>query len=84
MFNNDARESDDFKVKLSNAMQQMNELSNHLALTQRERDLVIACSEEKEKMMSELSATIDELSYNMETKKSDNHQQLKQKDLRID
>ena len=74
---NDARESAELKEKLSNADQNIYELSNRLVLTQKERDHAKACDEEKEKMISELSATIDVLTSNLERSKTATDQQLR-------
>ena len=46
-------------------------------LTQKERDQATACGEEKEKTISELSATIDALTSNLEMSKTATDQELK-------
>ena len=65
-------------------MNQIDIQSNHLILISRARDEAIAQVKEKEQVVSELNAKIDELRSDMEEKQTATDRQLKQKDLCIE
>ena len=76
LFGGDAKESTDLKKKLSNAMEQIVDLSNYLTLAQRARDEALAHIKESEKVVAKLKAKIEELVSDVETKRAANDEQL--------
>ena len=76
LFGGDAKESTDLKKKLSNAMEQIVDLSNYLILAQRARDEALTHIKESEKVVAKLKAKIEELVSDFETKRAANDEQL--------
>ena len=72
LFGGDAKESTDLKKKLSNAIEQIVDLSNYLTLAQRARDEALAHIKESEKVVAKLKAKIEELMTDGKTGACDN------------